>query len=115
MEKNQVIILNDRGFIQAKGPEAEDFLQNIITNDIKKVNNNSAIFSSILTPQGKYLFEFFVLKTKEGYLALSEIYSDGCYSEPDNYIGGESYEQVMDLLRLILDDLEDPKIIEEIE
>ena len=72
MEKNEVITLDDRGFIQAKGSEVKDFLQNIITNDIQKVSNNSTIFSSILTPQGKYLFEFFVLKINEGYLLECE-------------------------------------------
>ena len=64
MEKNEVIILEDRGFIQVKGPEAKDFLQNIVTNNLEKVTNNSTIFSSILTPQGKYLFDFFIINLK---------------------------------------------------
>ena len=72
MEKNEVITLEDRGFIQVTGLEAKDFLQNIVTNDIEKVTNNSTIFSSILTPQGKYLFEFFVLKLKDSYLLECE-------------------------------------------
>ena len=72
MEKNEVITLEDRGFIQISGPETKDFLQNIITNDIEKATNNSTVFSSILTPQGKYLFEFFVLKLKDGYLLECE-------------------------------------------
>ena len=72
MEKNEVITLEDRGFIQISGPETKDFLQNIITNDIEKVNSGSTVFSSILTPQGKYLFEFFVLKLKDGYLLECE-------------------------------------------
>jgi len=72
MEKNEVITLEDRGFIQISGLEAKDFLQNIVTNDIEKVTNNSTIFSSILTPQGKYLFEFFVLKLKDNYLVECE-------------------------------------------
>ena len=72
MEENEVITLEDRGFIQVNGPEAKDFLQNIVTNDIEKVTNNSTIFSSILTPQGKYLFEFFVLKLKDSYLLECE-------------------------------------------
>ena len=58
MEKDEVITLKDRGFIQVKGSEAKDFLQNIVTNDIEKVTSSSTVFSSILTPQGKYLFEF---------------------------------------------------------
>ena len=72
MEKNEVIILEDRGFIQIKGTEAKDFLQNIVTNDIEKVTSDSTVFSSILTPQGKYLFEFFILKLKDNYLIECE-------------------------------------------
>ena len=72
MEKNEVITLEDRGFIQVTGLEAKDFLQNIVTNDVEKVTSNSTVFSSILTPQGKYLFEFFVLKLKDSYLLECE-------------------------------------------
>ena len=72
MEKNEVITLEDRGFIQVTGPEAKDFLQNIVTNDLEKVTDELTVFSSILTPQGKYLFEFFVLKLKDSYLLECE-------------------------------------------
>jgi len=72
MEKNQTIPLEDRGFIQIKGDDAKDFLQNLVTNNMEKVSNISTIFSSILTPQGKYLYEFFILKTNEGYLLECE-------------------------------------------
>ena len=51
MEKNEVITIEDRGFIQVYGSEAKDFLQNIVTNDVEKATNDSTIFSSILTPQ----------------------------------------------------------------
>ena len=77
MEKNEVITLEDRGFIQVKGSEAKDFLQNIVTNDLEKVTNESTIFSSILTPQGKYLFEFFVIKLGNNYLLENEKKSTG--------------------------------------
>ncbi len=72
MEKNEVITLEDRGFIEVKGPEAKDFLQNIVTNDIEKISEKSTIFSSILTPQGKYLFDFFIIKLKDNYLVECE-------------------------------------------
>ena len=72
MEKNEVIILKDRGFIQVKGSEAKDFLQNIVTNDLEKVTNETTIFSSILTPQGKYLYDFFVIKLDNNYLIECE-------------------------------------------
>ena len=72
MEKSEVITLEDRGFIQVNGSEAKDFLQNIVTSDIDKVTTSSTVFSSILTPQGKYLYEFFVLKLKDSYLLECE-------------------------------------------
>ena len=58
MKKDQVIILEKRGTVLIKGEEASDFLQNIITNDIKKASYKNSIFSALLTPQGKYLNEF---------------------------------------------------------
>ena len=63
MKKNQIIILEDRGLISVSGDEAKDFLQNIITNDIEKVNQTRSIFSALFTPQGKYLYEFFIIKS----------------------------------------------------
>jgi len=72
MEKSEVITLEDRGFIQVKGLEAKDFLQNIVTSNIEKVTSSSTVFSLILTQQGKYLFEFFILKLKDNYLLECE-------------------------------------------
>tara|TARA_B100001079_G_C16341757_1_gene483901 strand:+ start:243 stop:1133 length:891 start_codon:yes stop_codon:yes gene_type:complete len=67
MEKDQIFILKDRGVIYISGENAKDFLQNIVTNDINKVTDNSSCFASLLTPQGKYLFDFIVVKHKQGY------------------------------------------------
>ena len=68
MEKDQIILLEDRGLISITGEDTKNFLQNIITNDIEKVSFSSSIFSALFTPQGKYLFEFFMIKSKSGYL-----------------------------------------------
>ena len=68
MKKDQVIILEKRGVILISGEDSKDFLQNIVTNDMNKVSNKSSIFSALLTPQGKYLSEFFIIKKSEGYL-----------------------------------------------
>ena len=68
MDKDQIILLEDRGLILIKGEDAKNFLQNIITNDIEKVNLSNSIFSALFTPQGKYLFEFFLIQSKNGYL-----------------------------------------------
>ena len=72
MEINETTILDDRGFIKINGEEATSFLQNIVTNDIKKITDNFTLFSSIFTPQGKYLYEFFILKFEDGYLLECE-------------------------------------------
>ena len=68
MEKDQIILLEDRGLISITGEDTKNFLQNIITNDIEKVSFSSSIFSALFTPQGKYLFEFFLIQSKNGYL-----------------------------------------------
>tara|TARA_B100001057_G_scaffold470969_1_gene532832 strand:+ start:395 stop:1276 length:882 start_codon:yes stop_codon:yes gene_type:complete len=68
MEKDQIILLEDRGLISITGEDTKNFLQNIITNDIEKVSFSSSSFSALFTPQGKYLFEFFLIKSKNGYL-----------------------------------------------
>ena len=67
MEKDQIFILKDRGVVFISGEDVKDFLQNIVTNDINKVNNNHSSFSSLLSPQGKYLFDFIIVKHKQGY------------------------------------------------
>ena len=72
MEINETTILDDRGFIKINGEEAKFFLQNIITNDIEKITDIFTLFSSIFTPQGKYLYEFFILKFEDGYLLECE-------------------------------------------
>ncbi len=68
MEKDQIIILENRGVISIDGKDAKNFLQNIITNDMNKVSKSNSIFTALLSPQGKYLFEFFIIKSNEGYL-----------------------------------------------
>tara|TARA_B110000444_G_C18746601_1_gene550579 strand:- start:245 stop:1138 length:894 start_codon:yes stop_codon:yes gene_type:complete len=73
MEKNQITILEDRGLILAEGFETKDFLQNIVSNNIEKVSKSNSIFSGIFTPQGKYLYEFFIIKNKKGYLLDCDI------------------------------------------
>jgi folate-binding protein YgfZ len=67
METNKAYITL-KGFISIKGEDSIDFIQNIISNNIKKVTVNNCIFSSLLTPQGKFLFEFTILKIKNYFL-----------------------------------------------
>ncbi len=66
MKKN-VYILEDRAILYINGFDSKVFLQNLISNDINKVTEESSCFASLLTPQGKFLFEFFIIKHKSGY------------------------------------------------
>jgi len=54
------VILEDRGLVTVGGEDSADFLQGLISNDIKKVSPDRAIWAALLTPQGKYLHDFFV-------------------------------------------------------
>ena len=67
MNKEKIYILEDRGIIYINGEDAFAYLQNIISNDLHKVTDNQSCFSYLLTPQGKYLFEFIIIKHKNGY------------------------------------------------
>ncbi len=62
--------LTQRGVVEVLGPEAKDFLQGLITNDIEKLTAGSALYTALLTPQGKYLFDFFVVASNDDALLL---------------------------------------------
>jgi len=68
MNIKNIYILEDRGILFINGPDVNEFLQNLITNDINKVDNDNSCFSSLLSPQGKFLFDFLIIKHKKGYL-----------------------------------------------
>ena len=67
MNIQNVYILEDRGILYINGVDAKEFLQNIISNDIYKVNEDNSSFASLLSPQGKFLFAFIIAKHKSGY------------------------------------------------
>ncbi len=67
MNKESIYILEDRGILYVSGDDNFNYLQNIISNDLNKVTDTQSCFSYLLTPQGKYLFEFIVVKHKNGY------------------------------------------------
>ena len=68
MKTKNVYILDNRAILYVNGEDAEEFLQNLISNNIKKVNDLYSCFTSLLTPQGKFLYEFILVKHKTGFL-----------------------------------------------
>ena len=55
-------------FITLEGEDSSEFLQNLITNDINKCRNNNIIYSCLLTPQGKFISDFFIFKQDEKFI-----------------------------------------------
>ena len=68
MNIKNVYILDDRAILYINGEDAKEFLQNLISNNINKVSDVNSCFGSLLTPQGKFLYEFIIVKHKSGYL-----------------------------------------------
>lgn len=59
------IPLEDRGLITVGGPDRKSFLQGLISNDIERVGPEHAIWAALLTAQGKYLHDFFIVEIED--------------------------------------------------
>ena len=59
--------LNSR-FFKVFGKDSKSFIQNLITNDIEKCNEKDIIYSCLLTPQGKFLADFFIFNINDNYI-----------------------------------------------
>jgi folate-binding protein YgfZ len=52
--------LPGRGMVRIGGPEARSFLQGLVTNNVDHADGTRLVYSALLTPQGKFLFDFFM-------------------------------------------------------
>jgi folate-binding protein YgfZ len=68
MTQTKIALLPDRGVVSIEGDDAEKLLQGFLTNDMKLLADQSAIYSAFCTPQGKILFDLFVVKTPTGFI-----------------------------------------------
>ena len=55
-------------FLSIEGDDSGEFLQNLITNDINKCTKENIIYSCLLTPQGKFIADFFIFKKDDNYI-----------------------------------------------
>jgi tRNA-modifying protein YgfZ len=65
MSQGVFTLLPDRGVVRVAGPEARDFLQRLITADLDKAAPSVLSFGALLSPQGKYQFDFFIRPMSE--------------------------------------------------
>ncbi|MGA7116977.1 MAG: folate-binding protein, partial [Hyphomicrobium sp.] len=68
------MVLPDRGIVAVNGSDATKLLQGLVTNDVALLDTQPAIYAGLLSPQGKILFDFIVVKTRDG--ALIDVAKD---------------------------------------
>jgi len=69
MSKAFYVTLKNRGLIHIEGEDRKTFLQGLITNDVTKLEPGKILYACLLTPQGKFLHDFF-LHEGDGFLLL---------------------------------------------
>ena len=67
MTEPSIAILPDRGVVSVTGEDAGKLLQGVVTNDMARLDTTPAIHAGLLSPQGKILFDFFIVKAPEGF------------------------------------------------
>src|SRR5918992_791191 len=70
--RRSFVEMADRGALAVSGPEARPFLQGLISNDIDQVTPIQAVYAALLTPQGKFLFDFIILQLDDELLLETE-------------------------------------------
>jgi folate-binding protein YgfZ len=64
----EIVTLKDRALVSVAGEDAQKFLQDLVTADIDALAAGEATYASLLTPQGKVSFDFFIIREGQGYL-----------------------------------------------
>lgn len=73
--------LKNRGLIHIEGEDRVDFLQGLITNDVTKLEEQRIQYACLLTPQGKFLHDFF-LHWGDGFILID---CEGSFRAEDLY------------------------------
>ncbi|MFT3731589.1 MAG: folate-binding protein [Hyphomicrobium sp.] len=68
MSAANIARLSDRGVVRVTGADSEKLLQGLVTNDVANLALGDARYAGLLSPQGKILFDFFVVRQGDGYL-----------------------------------------------
>jgi len=68
MEADRIITLKDRACVTVRGEDWRGFLQGLLTNDVEALAVGEARFAALLTPQGRVLYDLFVVAEEGGAL-----------------------------------------------
>ncbi len=66
------ILREDRGVLAVEGPDSRPFLQGLVSNDVERVTADRVVYAALLTPQGRYLHDFFIAALGETLLIDAE-------------------------------------------
>jgi len=61
----KIAALPDRAVLEISGEDRVAFLQGLVSNDVTKARADQALWAALLTPQGKWLADFFVITTND--------------------------------------------------
>tara|TARA_B110000196_G_C21055836_1_gene619762 strand:- start:104 stop:991 length:888 start_codon:yes stop_codon:yes gene_type:complete len=86
-ENIKKIKLNDRIIIELIGTDTKDFLQALVTNNINLISYKKSIYAALLSPQGKYIFDFFIFEN-----SINGLISIDCASN--------RYEELLKILNM---------------
>lgn len=68
MTTSKISLLTNRSILKISGTDAVSFLQGLITNDMGKCTSSHAIYAALLTSQGRFLYDLFIIRADDGYL-----------------------------------------------
>lgn len=57
--------LPDRGVLELSGPDRVPFLNGLVSNEVGNAGPKRAVWAALLTPQGRYLVDFFIFSDGE--------------------------------------------------
>ena len=60
LKKSHYVQLEDRGVLAISGEDRVLFLQGLVSNNVESVTYDRSVYSALLTPQGKFLYDFFI-------------------------------------------------------
>jgi tRNA-modifying protein YgfZ len=72
MSTSGYVALPERGVIALHGADRVAFLQGLISRDLEQITTDRAGYGALLTPQGKFLFDFMILRTAGALLLDAE-------------------------------------------
>ena len=69
-ENLKIIKLKNRTLLELEGDDSREFLQSLVTNDINLISKEKSIYSALLSPQGKYLYDFFIFQNHNNNIVI---------------------------------------------